>query len=39
MRRLLKQVAEGKEVGDTTTLADTGVMETIADRVRRDAGR
>ena len=27
MRRLLRDVAEGREVGDTTTLADTAVME------------
>jgi acetyl-CoA synthetase len=37
MRRLLKQVAEGKDVGDTTTLADTRVMDTVAAQVR--AGR
>jgi len=36
MRRLLRDVAEGREVGDTTTLADTKVMELIADRL---AGR
>jgi acetyl-CoA synthetase len=29
MRRLLRDVAEGREVGDTTTLADTAVMSTI----------
>ncbi|MGO4536581.1 acetate--CoA ligase [Leifsonia sp. 2MCAF36] len=29
MRRLLKDVAEGREVGDTTTLADTSVMSSI----------
>jgi len=34
MRRLLKQAAEGKEIGDTTTLADTSVMQTISQRVR-----
>ncbi|WP_024356511.1 acetate--CoA ligase [Leucobacter chironomi] len=34
MRRLLKDVAEGKEVGDTTTLADTKVMSTIQDQLR-----
>ncbi|RGE19378.1 acetate--CoA ligase [Leucobacter sp. wl10] len=34
MRRLLKDVAEGKEVGDTTTLADTAVMQTISARMR-----
>jgi acetyl-CoA synthetase len=30
MRRLLKNVAEGKAIGDTTTLADDGVMQAIS---------
>ena len=29
MRRLLRDVAEGREVGDATTLADTTVMDLI----------
>lgn len=29
MRRLLQDVAEGRDVGDTTTLADTSVMTSI----------
>jgi acetyl-CoA synthetase len=33
MRRLLKDVAEGREVGDTTTLADTQVMQIITDKL------
>jgi acetyl-CoA synthetase len=33
MRRLLRDVAEGREVGDTTTLADTQVMQIITDRL------
>ncbi|MBL3699013.1 acetate--CoA ligase [Leucobacter luti] len=33
MRRLLKDLAEGREVGDTTTLADTMVMSTIQAKV------
>jgi acetyl-CoA synthetase len=33
MRRLLRDVAEGREVGDTTTLADTMVMSTIQSNV------
>ncbi|HWU47536.1 MAG TPA: acetate--CoA ligase [Humibacter sp.] len=33
MRRLLRDVAEGREVGDTTTLADTTVMQIIADKL------
>jgi acetyl-CoA synthetase len=34
MRRLLRDVAEGREVGDTTTLADTAVMSVITAQVR-----
>ncbi len=34
MRRLLQDVAEGREIGDTTTLADTTVMQIISDRLR-----
>ena len=34
MRRLLQDVAEGRDVGDTTTLADTSVMQAISDRLR-----
>jgi acetyl-CoA synthetase len=34
MRRLLQDVAEGREVGDTTTLADTSVMQIISGQVR-----
>ena len=30
MRRLLRDVAEGREVGDATTLADSSVMDLIA---------
>ena len=29
MRRLLRDVAEGRQVGDATTLADTSVMDLI----------
>jgi acetyl-CoA synthetase len=32
MRRLLKDVAEGRDLGDTTTLADPGVVEEIRKR-------
>jgi len=32
MRRLLKDVAEGRDLGDTTTLADPGVVEEIRRR-------
>ena len=29
MRRLLRDIAEGRTLGDTTTLADANVVETI----------
>jgi acetyl-CoA synthetase len=32
MRRLLKDVAEGRELGDTTTLADSSVVDEIRKR-------
>jgi acetyl-CoA synthetase len=32
MRRLLKDVAEGRQLGDTTTLADPAVVAEIAKR-------
>ncbi|MEK0156679.1 acetate--CoA ligase [Arthrobacter oryzae] len=35
MRRLLKDVAEGREVGDATTLADNTVMSQIAASLRK----
>ncbi|HZU72849.1 MAG TPA: AMP-binding protein, partial [Acidimicrobiales bacterium] len=34
MRRLLRDVAEGRDLGDTTTLADAGVVEEIRHRAR-----
>ena len=34
MRRLLQDVAEGREIGDTTTLADASVMQIISDGMR-----
>jgi acetyl-CoA synthetase len=33
MRRLLRDLAEGRQVGDTTTLADTSVMTAITEQV------
>ncbi len=33
MRRLLKDVAEKREVGDVTTLADSTVMDLISDNL------
>jgi acetyl-CoA synthetase len=32
MRRLLRDIAEGRSLGDTTTLADAGVVEVIRDK-------
>jgi acetyl-CoA synthetase len=32
MRRLLRDIGEGRALGDTTTLADTEVVDTIRDR-------
>ncbi len=37
MRRLLKDVAEHREVGDVTTLADSSVMDLISDGI--DSGK
>jgi acetyl-CoA synthetase len=34
MRRLLQDVAEGRELGDTTTLTDSTVMTVITDRLK-----
>jgi len=35
MRRLLKDVAEGRDLGDTTTLADPTVVDEIKERARQ----
>jgi acetyl-CoA synthetase len=32
MRRLLKDIAEDKQLGDVTTLADSSVVDSIKDR-------
>ncbi|MEY2946330.1 MAG: hypothetical protein RL243_1107, partial [Actinomycetota bacterium] len=37
MRRLLRDVAEQREVGDTTTLADVGVMSLITSKLATGA--
>jgi acetyl-CoA synthetase len=34
MRRLLRDVAEGRQLGDTTTLADSNVVEEIKERAK-----
>lgn len=38
MRRLLRDVAEHREIGDTTTLADVGVMSLITGKLAAGAG-
>lgn len=38
MRRLLRDLAEGRELGDTTTLADAAVVDEIVERARTAAG-
>ena len=38
MRRLLRDIAEGRALGDTTTLADGGVVETIRENYRDRGG-
>jgi acetyl-CoA synthetase len=37
MRRLLRDVTEGREVGDVTTLGDPSVLAALQDAVARDA--
>ncbi len=36
MRRLLRDVAEGRDIGDATTLADSSVMELISKGLSKD---
>jgi acetyl-CoA synthetase len=38
MRRLLKDIAEDKELGDTTTLADASIVDSIKGRYLSDGG-
>ena len=39
MRRLLRDVAENRQLGDTTTLADPAVVDEISKRAQEDAGK
>jgi acetyl-CoA synthetase len=39
MRRLLKDIAEDKQLGDVTTLADPGIVDQIKDRYLGNGGR
>lgn len=36
MRRLLRDIAEGRTLGDTTTLADSAVVHELAERAKRE---
>ena len=38
MRRLLRDIAEGRVLGDTTTLADTAVVSHLKEEYERDEG-
>ncbi len=39
MRRLLRDIAEGRILGDTTTLADPTVVQTLRERYEEDAAQ
>jgi acetyl-CoA synthetase len=39
MRRLLKDIAEGKELGDTTTLRDPDIVEELKSQADAKLGR
>jgi len=39
MRRLLRDIAEGRALGDTTTLADSTVVNELQTRARDEAGK
>ncbi len=39
MRRLLRDIAEGRTLGDTTTLADSGVVSELQQRAATDAAK
>ena len=36
MRRLLRDIAEGRMLGDTTTLADPAVVQSLRDKYEED---
>ena len=39
MRRLLKNIAEGDELGDTTTLRDPAIVDDLKEKADRALGR
>ena len=38
MRRLLRDIAEGRALGDTTTLADPGVVDALKQKYEGEEG-
>jgi acetyl-CoA synthetase len=38
MRRLLRDVAEGRELGDVSTLRDPDIVSQLADKVKDEDG-
>ena len=39
MRRLLKNIAEGQDLGDTTTLRDPGIVDDLKQQADAALGR
>ncbi|HEY6234953.1 MAG TPA: hypothetical protein VIW69_07645, partial [Candidatus Elarobacter sp.] len=39
MRRLLRDIAEGRMLGDTTTLADSNVVQELQQRAQAEASK
>jgi acetyl-CoA synthetase len=39
MRRLLRDIAENRQLGDTTTLADAGIVEDLRRRATEEEGK
>ncbi|MHB8152645.1 MAG: AMP-binding enzyme, partial [Bacillati bacterium] len=37
MRRLLRDIAEGRALGDTTTLADSSIVDELSQRAKAQA--
>ena len=37
MRRLLRDIAEGRAIGDTTTLADSAVIQTLKEKYAEES--
>jgi acetyl-CoA synthetase len=39
MRRLLRDIAEGRTLGDTTTLADSSIVNELQQRAQAEAAK